>query len=513
MPMSEDDQSPNAFETDKPDTAARSSMEDTIEQLRRRGGFFVEAVRATRMAMALTDPNLPGNPIVFANQAFLDLTGYSLDEVLGQQPFFMNGPDTCPDDAARLRQALAEDEDGLLESIQYRKDGSRFVAAMLLSAFKDDAGRTIHQFLSWQDQTRRVDAEAEAGSLRETQARLLESEGRLAAAFEVIPVGMAIMDTDGRLIVSNAEIKRFLPTDVIPSRDPQFCARWSTQDSDGAAVDPVDWPSARALRGERALPGVEMNYRLADGRTVWTKVSSAPIRDADGAITGAVVAVHDISALKQANERQRLLLAELQHRVRNILAMIRSVARRTAETADTVADYAQHLEGRISAMARTQGLLTRGSSTGVDLQNLIMDELKAQTTQPDQLTMTGPDVALPGKAAEVLSLAIHELATNSVKYGALSRRTGRLDIRWCLLDGGEHPRLSLVWTESGVVLDPTQSRQGFGSELITERVPYELQGMGSLEFGSGGVIATIEFPLVGTTSILQTDVDPFGSMR
>ncbi|MFD1950826.1 PAS domain S-box protein [Sphingomonas arantia] len=508
----DNDVSPNAYETDKPDTAARTSMEGTIETLRQRGGVFVNAVRATRMAMALTDPNLPGNPIIFANQAFLDLTGYSLDEVLGQQPFFMNGPDTKPDDAAKLRQALEQDRDGLLESVQYRKDGSRFVAAMLLSAFKDDEGRTIHQFLSWQDQTRRVDAEAEADALRKAQDRLRESEDRLAAAFEVIPVGMGIMDTHGKLTVANAEIRRFLPTDLIPSRDAERRERWHAEDATGASVGPIDWPGARALRGERAIHGLEMSYTNEDGARVWAKVSSAPIRDSSGKISGAVVAVQDITALKQANERQRLLLSELQHRVRNILAMIRSVARRTAETAETVETYAQHLEGRISAMARTQGLLTRGAVTGIDLQSLILDELKAQIARPEHLTTVGPDVALPGKAAEVLSLAIHELTTNSVKYGALSQKTGRLDVRWALLDGDDCPRLSLIWAESGITLDQRPVRHGFGTELITERVPYELQGIGALEFRTNGIVATIEFPLLGTPSILQTDVSPRGNL-
>ena len=505
-----DDPAVNAFEAEMPATAARSDVETAIEEVRLRGGVFVEAVRATRMAMAMTDPNLPGNPIIFANQAFLDLTGYGLDEVLGQQPFFMNGPNTRPEDAQKLRQAIDEDHDGLLETLQYRKDGSEFVAAVLLSAFKNAEGRTLHQFLSWQDHTRRVKAEAEADALRRTEARLRESEERLAAAFEVIPVGLGIMNTDGELVVSNPEIRRFLPTNRIPSRDAPHRGRWHAVNPRGETVDPVDWPSARALRGERALPGLEMRHTAEDASEVWAKVSSAPIRSPEGEITGAVVAVQDITALKQANQRQGLLLAELQHRVRNILAMIRSVARRTAETAETLDDYAQHFDGRINAMARTQGLLTRRAGSGVDLEEMILDELDAQLAQPDYVTVTGPKVALPGKAAEVLSLAIHELATNSLKYGALSTEEARIDIRWALLDSEDLPRLSLIWSETGLSLDPSPKRQGFGTELITERVPYELQGIGSLNVRPDGIVATIEFPLLDSASILQTHTATLG---
>src|SRR5690242_18567386 len=105
-----DGHSPNDFERGKTGTNARSNAEAAIEELRQRGGVFVEAVRSTRMPMALTDPNLPGNPIVFANESFLKLSGYSMGEVLGQQPHFMNGPGTDPNDAARFSEAIRADQ-------------------------------------------------------------------------------------------------------------------------------------------------------------------------------------------------------------------------------------------------------------------------------------------------------------------------------------------------------------------------------------------------------------------
>jgi two-component sensor histidine kinase/GAF domain-containing protein len=208
----------------------------------------------------------------------------------------------------------------------------------------------------------------------------------------------------------------------------------------------------------------------------------------------------------QASERHaKTLLAELQHRVRNILAMIRSVARRTGETTETVEDYVQHLEGRISAMARTQALLTREVGAMVDLQNLILDELEMQAAQPGRYRLTGPDVSLPAKAAEVLGLALHELATNSIKYGALSSKDGRIDVRWALLEGDAAPQLSLIWSEHGLSLRGGARRSGFGTELITQRVPYELQGTGTLELRPSGLVATIEFPLEERSSVLQTN--------
>lgn len=236
----------------------------------------------------------------------------------------------------------------------------------------------------------------------------------------------------------------------------------------------------------------------------WTDAEIALIHDVAERTWSAAERARADEALRGSEHRSRLLLAELQHRVRNILAIIRSIARRTVQTSETVDDYAQHLIGRISALGRTQVLLTRCAGAEVDLRNLVLDELEAQAATADQYTIKGPDVPLPPKAAEVLGLAFHELATNSVKYGALSL-DGHIDVRWNLLPGRKEPILSLIWSESGVVMNEPEQRRGFGTELITERVPFELQGKGSMDFTASGLVATIEFPLAAATSILQTD--------
>lgn len=172
--MNRADNSPNAFEAGKPGTAGRDRAQASIEALRAKGGIFVEAVRATRMPMALTDPTLPGNPIVFANDAFLRLSGYRMEEVLGQQPHFMNGRMTDPKDAARFAESLRSDQDDIVETVQYRKDGTRFSATVLVSGFKDEQGNTINHFMSWLDVTRRVNAEAEIADLQASQFALSE---------------------------------------------------------------------------------------------------------------------------------------------------------------------------------------------------------------------------------------------------------------------------------------------------------------------------------------------------
>lgn len=247
-----------------------------------------------------------------------------------------------------------------------------------------------------------------------------------------------------------------------------------------------------------------------DGSRVFMDGVSTALRDPDGRLVGFLKIAQDVTERHAADERQRLLLAELQHRVRNILAMIRSVARRTAETSDTVREYAQHLEGRIDAMARTQAILTREPGSAVDLEGIVQSELLSVAAQEDKVWCEGPAVCLEPKAAEILTLAIHELVTNAVKYGAFSQPAGQLEIRWEVEDRGADDWLVFTWEEArveGVLLD---GREGFGTELITRRVPYELGGSGTYELRPGGIRTVIECPLRGGSSILETGVRGLG---
>jgi PAS domain S-box-containing protein len=260
----------------------------------------------------------------------------------------------------------------------------------------------------------------------------------------------------------------------------------------------------RKLRS--GVPGsYEFRVVRPDGSTCWLLDTNFPLRDDSGKVVRIAGIAQDITERKRAVELQGTLLAELQHRVRNILALIQSVVRRTLETSESPEEYARHLGGRIAAMARTQALLTRSPGRLVDLEEVLRDELLSVAAQEESYWCEGPEVNLPPKAAEVLTLAIHELATNSVKYGAFSRPGGQLEIRWALDTREAQQWLVFEWEESRVRHDGF-AREGFGTELITRRVPYELRGKGSITPAPDGMIATIEFPLVRSNSILETNM-------
>ncbi|MGX7703690.1 PAS domain S-box protein [Methylobacterium sp. Gmos1] len=265
------------------------------------------------------------------------------------------------------------------------------------------------------------------------------------------------------------------------------------------------------LEAARAGEAVVHEFRIrrpSDGAFRWIRHTDFPLRD-NGHIPRIGGIVEDVTEARLAAEHSAVLLAELQHRVRNIMAMIRSVTRRTGERAASVPDYAELMMGRLLALARVQALLTRAANASVAIAGIVHDEVSAQAQHAGQYDLEGPDVALSPKAAEVLTLAVHELATNALKYGALSTPDGKVTVRWTVVERRGGPWLAFDWSEEGGLGRPRPTRdaprrRGFDSELIEGRIPYELRGRGRLTIGPGGARCHLGFPLRDGASILET---------
>lgn len=289
-------------------------------------------------------------------------------------------------------------------------------------------------------------------------------------------------------------------------------ARWSTytgQSSDEAgsfgwldAIHPDDIADTRAAFDHAFATGepIERHQRVRDagGGYRWHLVRQVPVRDGAGRITRWFGAAIDIDDLRRLQDRQELLVAELQHRVRNMLTVVRSVFNRTLEAGGDPDDLAQHFVGRLDSLARVHVGTTQSATGEVDLELLIRDELLSVGVGDNHaITVAGPDLSLPSRLAEPLALALHELTTNSLKYGALKTKGATLAIRWVTNMGyGETPRLDLTWTEQGVpAIDLRPARRGFGTELITEALPYRLGAETRWELRGGGVRCSLCVPL------------------
>jgi len=315
---------------------------------------------------------------------------------------------------------------------------------------------------------------------------LRESEDHYRTAVELNPQLSWTATPDGKVDLMSPKWEEWTGTDGLgenwtianhPDDLPEMKRKWAHSIRTG---DPLD---------------SEQRIRMRDGSYRWTRTRAYPRRDQSGRILKWYGVTEDIHEQRSAQEHQRTLLAELQHRVRNTLAVIRSIARRTAENSDSVEEMAAHLDGRLAAFSRVQGVVTRDPEAGIDLTALIEDSLLAHAAREgEHVTIAGPDLFLKPRAAESLSLAIHELASNAVKYGALGDDRGRIAIDWRCDDA--EGTLRLVWEENGLAGITVPERSGFGMELLLRSLPYDLRAETDVEFRPEGLRFTLVMPLV-----------------
>ena len=260
-------------------------------------------------------------------------------------------------------------------------------------------------------------------------------------------------------------------------------------------VLPEDLPRLHeAIRGYFAgrRPTYEVEYRVRrrDGSIRWISSRGRLARDPDGRPIRMSGVLWDATERKAAEERQDRLMAELDHRVKNALSRVQSILSQSLRSASSMEEFARGFEGRLAATARAHNLLTRESWLGADLRELARQELEPHA-EGGNVRIDGEPVRLSPGAAVAFAMAFHELTTNAVKYGALSRPGGKVDVSWRRGDG----RLRLEWTETGGPLAAEPSRRGFGSHLIERGLAYDLGGEARLEFRPEGLRCLVEAPL------------------
>jgi len=331
----------------------QKDAEAKVESFKNKLGPFVVAADATRMAMVFIDAKQPGNPIIFANDSFLSLTGYTRQEVLGESFNFL--------------MAHAADAEAL--------------------------------------------AKIEA-----------EFQGK----------------------------------------------------SDG---------------------GSEIRYRRKDGSEFWAALFISPVRSEDGDIVQYFASFIDLTALKQEQAHSRQLIDELNHRVKNTLATVQSIVWQALRATPEAKAIQEVIEARLFALSRSHDLLTSKNWKSVGLLDLLNDALAPFVGgRAGRIVITGENIKFWPQAALALSIAFNELATNAVKYGALSNDSGSILIEWKMDPTAEGRRIDLRWREKDGPLVIPPSRKGFGSRVIEHGLPDELGGTVHLDYRPSGLLCTMSIP-------------------
>jgi PAS domain S-box-containing protein len=235
-------------------------------------------------------------------------------------------------------------------------------------------------------------------------------------------------------------------------------------------------------------------FRCPDGRDIWLEESSIAEFDATGQFLRLKGLTLDITERKQSEERQGLLIAELDHRVKNLLARVAVISSYTRQGSNSMDQFVQVLDRRIQSMAAAHSLLSQSRWSGVNIADLVHSQLAPYATTANT-TIGGPDVTLTPTVTQAVAMALHELVTNAVKYGALSSPSGHVAVNWHQPVDGESGRVKIEWRESGGPPVVKPAKTGYGTSLIREMIPHELGGAVDLAFLTEGVCCQIDVPL------------------
>ena len=460
-----------------------SDMRSYVTRILRAGGYQVEpvcdgfaaleAVRRAPPALVLTDVMMPR------------LDGFGLLHALRAEPGLHDLPvillSARAGEEARVEGLAAGADDYLVKPFGARELRARIDGAVSLSRQRKDAA------------FRERDLRAEI-VVERARAALRETENRLHFALEAGMLGSWELDLLSGTFIASPTSQENLG--LTPSEHPV------PYDDVLSRIHRAD-RLRQAAEVERALTDrlpfdVEYRVQVPEGDFRWVQIRGRGVYDEAGnaiRITGVSL---DVTTRKRAEMRQKLLLDELNHRVKNTLATVQAIAMQTQRGTDDHSVFVRNLDGRIGALARAHDLLTEGAWEGTSLADLVARTVTAYESGDavaPRVRIHGPLVTLSPNAAVTLNMAFHELATNAAKYGALSVPNGRVAVEWQAGGDGSAVYVDIAWREEGGPLVRPPTRRGFGSRLLERGLAGELGGEVKLDFQAAGIRCCFRLPL------------------
>jgi two-component system CheB/CheR fusion protein len=461
-----------------------------VEELSRANSDIANLLESTQIATVFLDRNLAVKSFTPAAKDVFRLvesdTGRPISHVRAR---FQS--DTVQEDAERVLRTLSTIE----RQVESSHNGAGYIMRMMPYRTVDNVIAGV--VITFVDVTRITAAEARIDELTHALRDRIQS---LETLLDLLPVGVMIVeDNRSDQVRVNRYGTQLLGETPGEKLNPRPLPQLRLFDGE-RELAPADQPLLRASRSGESVPGFEGQILRPDGSRVDVLMMATPLLDEQRRPRGGIAALVDISERKRGEAHQQVLLYELQHRGKNILATVSALATRMVRGMTSPEEFGRAFLGRLSSMAATHELLSRGNWTGADLRQLVQATVRGQSGTPEAVRIDGPKLMLTPNAAATLGMAIYELATNAAKYGALSSPNGRVEVRWKLETSSES-RAVLTWTEHDGPKPKETFTEGFGVHFVKSAVRFELQGSATVEAHAAGARWTIEFPAKGNIQI------------
>lgn len=430
----------------------------------------------------------PDGTIFYCNRRLTELTGFPPEAMVGQ-PLHSLFVDLGAGE--RLRDVIEAGASAEHEMSIRRADGTAFPALVWISPVSIEG--LSAQLITLTDLRPRKTSEALVAAERFTRSIL-----------EQATAATVVCDADGRITHVSDMADTLAGRPVIGWR---FADAYPVSLEDGADGLPgaEEANLAVALLAGARFRGLDV--RLSDPRLEdrYFLLTGGPLQAAGGAVVGCVISLTEITERKRAERQQTMLVAELNHRVKNILAIVRSVAMQTLVASPSLENFKGAFDGRLKALSLAHDILTRVRWGRVELGALIGQCLAPYRDLGgrDRVYLDGSATLLPPLAVVPLAMVFHELATNAAKYGCLAKDGARLDVGWSLIETGAHPEVRIEWRESGITAVASPARGGFGTRLIKRVLSYDLNGTVDFEFAGCGLRCVLNFPVPAEYALLE----------
>jgi len=441
---------------------------------------FFQVFQLAPIAMSIS--TLDGGRYLEVNSTLLETTGYSREEVVGRTARELRVY-SDPNDFTRVRDIL--DREGMVRGLEMRLRG------------KNDEIRTVllsGEIIDFAGEHCLLTASIDISERKVIEAELADSESRYRAA--VITARMAAWETD-MVTCTRTWTKEGMELFglSLPGGRGQVLG---PNDEFYNALHPDDRHMMKQFHRTADVEDTyPCEYRIVrpDGTVLWVSGRGRVVaRGSDGKAKRVANIVVDVTARKKAEEHAQMLMGEISHRSKNLLAIVQAIARQTARSVGSLEDFERKFALRLQGLASSNELLLRNDWRGVSLTELAREQLMPFAEIGPRLRVEGPDVLIAAASAQTIGLALHELATNATKYGAWSTNAGAVALNWAYIDDAPSRRLRLRWVESGGPTVSPPGRKGFGHVVFEDMVVQSAQGQVSISFEPSGLRWELSLP-------------------